>query len=224
MIRRFLASDFDFYTPQQSSEEKEQRNCYIPLNGLTGVSIEVRSASPCTVSAITADGESVFLEAGSVIKFTARLEGFSAVEIQGTDTFAYRCDANRFDEEVDPRRLVVALDEPASKPIDDLIREGIAKYLGKMKAQGILDDAELEELVDDVYNGDHEFEEEPDPFGLGHVEDDADPEEALEARRMAAAEQAAAAAKLEAERVAAAAAAKTGSSEPAPKQGEIPGV
>lgn len=173
MMKRIAASDFHHFVPQQSSEKLEERNCYIPLNGTTGVNLSVRSVAPVQVSAIDTDGQTVFLEAGLIVNLSLRLDGFSALEIRATEPFAYQCDVpGKWWEIPDPQRLVVAVDEPASKPVDDLIREGIAKHLGKLAAQGILKDAELEELLDDVYNGEHEFEEEEDMFGLGHVEED----------------------------------------------------
>ena len=67
--------------------------------------------------------------------------------------------------------MVVDIDESAKKPITDLITEEVRKYIGRAEAAGVLGtDISIAEFLDDVENGDLEFDEEPDPFGLGYEE------------------------------------------------------
>lgn len=165
----FNASEWSFH----QLEKEEMRSCQIEIAGaVNAVSIDVRCPSPVTLNAVMADGRTLYLDWGSVISFSAKMVGFVAFEVLTDKSFMYRCNQrSRWFEVPDQTKMVVDIDESANKPITDLITEEVRKYIGRAEAAGVLgDDISIAEFLDDVENGDLEFEEEPDPFGLGYEE------------------------------------------------------
>ncbi len=52
-----------------------------------------------------------------------------------------------------------------------MIREELRKYVSRLEAdKALATDVDVEELYDDIESGEHEFEAEPDLFGLGYAE------------------------------------------------------
>lgn len=164
------AGDYRFHTPEGDGAEK--RSCLIELEPLVGVTVEVRSSDPVELRAITALGQTVFLDWGQRISFAGKLEGFKALEIVAQAPFSYYVKAKEgWLEKPDPKSYVVEIDESANKPMADLVKAELRKYLGRLAAENALaSDVDVEELMDDLDNGDLEFEAEPDPFGLGYAE------------------------------------------------------
>lgn len=173
-MQTFNAGDWDFHVPEKDGK----RSCRIVIAGSeNAVSLEVRCPSPVTLNAVMQDGRSLYLDWGSVVSFSAKMVGFVEFEVVTEAPFMYRCSQRtRWFETVDPTRLVVDIDESVEKPISDLIREEVLKYVGRQEAAGVLaDDISIAEFLDDIENGDLEFEAEPDPFGLGYGEDPQEP-------------------------------------------------
>lgn len=157
----------------------EKRSLLMEIEGEAGVEIEVRCGHPVELNAISDTGHSVFLAWGQHCKFAGKLIGFRAVEVVTDQPFCIRSAVkNKWFEKPDPKRVTVLVDNPADKPVEDLIREALLKQLTALRLDGMFkDDAEVEELIDDLQNGDLDFEEEPDPFGLGAIEEPDDEEE-----------------------------------------------
>lgn len=169
-MRIIHAENFRFYVPQAS--EGERRSCIIPIGGLAGVTCEVRCPSSAVLNGITKNGETVCLAVGVVCEFDGRLEGFSALEVVASEAFAYCIrQKGRWLEIPDPVPVAVAADEPTNKPIADLVRQELQKYLARHEMDTALSsDVSVEELLEDIQSGDLDFEDEPDPFGLGYEE------------------------------------------------------
>lgn len=169
-MQTLKASDFNFRVPEGADGEK--RSALLELNDqVTGIDLEVRAVD-LVVNLITTDGETFYLGSGDVVRWSGKVQGFAAIEIITQHTFAYQIRAKgRWREVPDPERLVVTGDASLESPIDQRIREELKRYLVKLQVDGLLaDDAAVQELMDDIDNGDHEFEQEPDPFGLGYEE------------------------------------------------------
>lgn len=165
--------DASFWTNTIPQGDGEQRSLLLPIEK-DGVvwEMEVRSAEPVIVNLINKDGETVFLDSGQHVEFVGRVKGFSAFEILASSPFSHRSNVKgRWFETVDPTRLTVEIDESAKKPIADLVRAELQKYLARRSMDSELgSDVSVEELLDDLENGDLEFETEEDPFGLGYAE------------------------------------------------------
>lgn len=147
----------------------EQRSVQLPLkNATSGVDISIRCPAWCVVNGITLEGETVPLAAGMMPTYRGKLIGFGAIEVVTDKDFSYRLlQKTRWFETPDPTPVVAPIDERADKPIEDMIKEGIAKQLHRWKLDNVFaDDVEVEELLDDLQNGELEFEEEEDHYGL----------------------------------------------------------
>lgn len=168
-MKRIVAGEWEFYTPEGKGE---QRSVLLDLNGWDGVEIDIRSSSPVELRTITDKGNTLFLDWGQTISFSGKLVGFAALEVVANNPFAFRARKKaKFLEVPDPKRLVVAVDESSAKPMQDLVRQELLKYLGRASAMGALkDDVSVEELLDDIESGDLDFEAEPEMFGIGHAE------------------------------------------------------
>lgn len=171
MLKKLIASEWTTHVP---NGEGEARSCLISLKGQQSVDFEVRSTHDLQVNLINLDGETLPVGYGRQVQLFARLEGFAALEIVTDQPFAYRSVQKlKWLEVPDETRLTVDIDEKATTPVENLVRAELQRYAGRLAAAGMLaDDASLEELLDDIDNGDHEFEAEPDPYGLGYEEPD----------------------------------------------------
>lgn len=180
MMRTINAEEFAFAVPTAEG----QRSWLFEVRERTGVQMDIRCDEEVTLNGITTNGETVFLDRGRVVAFTSRLVGFSALEIVASKAFAYRSrEKSRWREIPDPTRMVVEPDVDAGKPMSDLVKEELKKYLAKLDAnKSLASDVDVEELFDDIEQGDLEFEQEADPFGLGYSE----PEPQEEGRTTAA--------------------------------------
>lgn len=179
MITRLIADQWRVHTPEGDGEK---RQAFIELKGVEAVDVEIRSDTPVTLRAVAEAGHSVFLGWGQIVSFNGRLQGFAALEVETDTPFSYRCDAKAgWLEKVDPTPMVVSLEQKASSPIDQLVRQELQRMLGQMQARDMFkSDEALEEFLDDIENGDLDFEAEPDPYGLGFQEQDLMPVEEAE--------------------------------------------
>lgn len=170
-MRKFTASEFRHYVPEGAGE---RRNTFIELGEFARnhVCAEFRCASPIVVSGVDEDGQTVFLGDGKVVYLDGVFDGFKALEVNADAPYCYWFRVKgRWFEVPDPVPMAVKVDEPATKPIADLVRQELQKYLARRNMDSELaTDVSVEELLDDLENGDLEFEEEPDPFGLGYEE------------------------------------------------------
>lgn len=147
-----------------------------------GVEIEVRCASPVEINGITDSGETILLAWGQFALFKGRLLGFSGLEVVATENFSIRlASKTKWLEIPDPVPVVIHAEHSAQQPLQDAIREELTRWMGRESAKQFLkDDADIDELLDDVFNGDLEFEEE-DHHGLPSMrgfeeEDEPEPE------------------------------------------------
>lgn len=178
MITKLNAAHWDFYTPQ-TGEDGSPRSMLLKIDPLvSGVDLEIRSPKPLTLSAVTEKGEVLPLSMGQFLRFNGKLEGFVAFEIVATDTFAYRSlQKAKWLEVPDQTRLTVDSDQAHMTPTQLMIRDELKRYVAQLQADNALaDDISVEELYDDINSGEHEFEAEPDLFGLAVAEQ----QEALE--------------------------------------------
>lgn len=135
-----------------------------------GLEIEVRCPTPVEVNGITETGETVLLAWGQFAHFKGRLLGFAGLEVVATENFAIRlASKTKYLEIPDPVPTVIISEGSASQPLQDAIRQELMKWAGRESAKNFLKtDADINELLDDVFNGDLEFEEE-DHHGLPHM-------------------------------------------------------
>lgn len=140
------------------------------------VEVEVRCQKGAVLNVVTMDGQIVFLDQGSAIRFFGRLSGFAALEVATGEEFSYRCRLRRYDEPIDPTPVQITVSQTID-PVQLAIREEMKRYLARLETDKLLaDDASVEELMDDIESGDLEFEPEADPWGLGYEDPDSPPE------------------------------------------------
>lgn len=170
-MRRIIASDFRHYIPEGAGE---RRNTYIELGQFlkNQITAEFRCASEVVVSAVDADGQTVFLGEGKIVYLDGVFDGFVSLEVNANAAYCYWIRTKgRFLEVPDPIPAAVTLDQPVDKPIADLVAEHVRKYLAAKELDSSFQtDEAVEELIDDIQQGDLDFEAEPDPFGLGYEE------------------------------------------------------
>lgn len=166
------AEHWEQHVPEvEEGKEGDVRSCRFVIPAENAITFEVRSSEVVTLNAVTKDGLTLFLDRGSVILFSAKMVGFAFFEVLCKIEFMYRSTMrSRWFEIPDQTRLTVDIDESASKPLADMIREEVLRLYGQEQLNQVMSDMSLEELIDDIQNGDLDFEEEPDPFGLGAVE------------------------------------------------------
>lgn len=177
-MNRLIASEWETLIPQGEGEKRSVQYL-VPENGF--VDFSIRSVQPLEVNAITKEGESHLLAWGQFASWKGVLDGYAFLEVVTSSSFAIRnLSRPKWLEVPDPVPLALVIDEAASKPMADLVRAELAKLLAQKQTEAaIRSDVDIEELVDDIFNGDHEFEREPDPFGLGFEEPDEDDEPEL---------------------------------------------
>lgn len=170
-MRKLIAKDFRHYVPEG---EGERRNTYIELGEYmrNHITAEFRCANELVVSGVDEDGQTVYLGSGRIVYLDGVLDGFVSVEVNADAPYCYWVRAKgRWLEVPDPIPVAVKIDEPVNKPIADLVRQELHKYLARRSMDSELaTDVSVEELLDDLEHGDLEFEEEPDQFGLGYEE------------------------------------------------------
>lgn len=134
------------------------------------VHLEIRCAEGAVLSAVTLEGELLFLEQGSDIRYSGVVTGFKGLDIEPSGPFACRLQCLRTDSVVDPVPAVMHVAVPLD-PVKAAVQEAIRQQLWELRERGMLEDAEVEELLQEMQEDELEFEdEEPDPFGLGHTE------------------------------------------------------
>lgn len=169
MITHYDASQWVWH--ETSATEGEKRSCTMDVQGVSSLELEVRSAADVVVNLITLDGLTLPVQEGKFISVHAKLSGFAGVEIVASTPFCYRTSGLTLHEEkVDPRSMTVIAEESSSAPMSQMIADEIRKHLQRQEAQRTLTEDEAMELVDDYLQGDLEFEDEPDMFGLGYEE------------------------------------------------------
>lgn len=169
MINTLKAEDWKWHKPNSKKAEVK----FEITDETTHVHFAVRSMNPVTLSAITKDGQTLFIDWGQSLSFNMKTVGFAALEIVADGPFAYQISEKlKWFEKPDPNRLVVPIEDPADKGLRDLMAQEHQKLLAQLEYHQLLtDDVSAQELYDDYVNGDLEFEEEePDPFGLGYQE------------------------------------------------------
>lgn len=168
MMRSFNSEEWRWY----GKELTEKQSFQFPIEDPAFVDVTVRSVEPVQMCLITKSGDTLALDWGTLLAFASKLVGFAALEIISSVPFAIRLGMKtKWLEAVDPTRLVIPIQESANKPMQDLLREELQRYAGRLAAEGLLaDDVSVAELLDDIENGDLEFDEEPDMFGLGYEE------------------------------------------------------
>lgn len=119
---------------------------------------EARSSHLLVLNAVSPDGETVFLSRGNVVHHEGRLDGFQALEIVTPGSFATRSSFKRASwlEKNDPEPITVIIEQPAD-PVKAEIRRQVA---AQMRRHYTLRGGTVDELIDDVENGDLEFEDE----------------------------------------------------------------
>lgn len=184
--------DWQHHTPK-NTDAAEKRSCQIFFDcaqddgkHVAWVNLELRSHAPMEASLIAYTGELLPIASGTHIKYRQKVVGYVGVDVVTSATFAYRCNfSRRWFEQLDPTPVSVTVDQPAN-PLVEAMREELHKYLRRKELdETFKDDVSVEELLDDLENGDLEFEQEPDPFGLGYEERLAEYEEARRAAQEA---------------------------------------
>lgn len=166
MLKRFSASELQYH-----SVEGDKKSCLIPLEGAVSVELQVRCEKEVDVNVVTVDGETILLDHGRIVRYSGKLEGCSAVEIVADTGFYYRCQkSSGWFEKVDPTPAVVTLEVGEKDVLKTMIEERLRRWEIAQEMNRPLTDDEKDELILDIANGDLEFDEKPDEFGLGYEE------------------------------------------------------
>jgi len=132
--------------------------------------VDVRCKDGAAMWAVTEDGELLYLDQGPVLEFKGLVQGFVGLVVEAAGSFALRSEIARSDSVVDPVPAQVSV-TTAVDPVQAAVQEAIREQLWRLQERGMLEDEQVEELLREIQEDELEFEDdEPDPFGLGHME------------------------------------------------------
>jgi hypothetical protein len=169
-MQKFIANSVSY--------ESGENPVIFDLDGALIVESWFRTLEHLNVELVTSDGELHPYEAGNFVQLNARLEGYVGVRVSSAGPFSYSfVRRGNHTETIDPRPLVVVV-EDQEVLAEVAMRKEIASQLRAMQLDNhFKNDEAVMELIDDLENGDLEFESEADEFGVGHMEfqEEADP-------------------------------------------------
>lgn len=166
MKRRFDPSAFQYV-----NVTAEKTSHVIPVDGDGKVELEIRSSEDVWLNFVTVDGETVPQEKGSIVRWNGLVQGCSGVEIVANTSFWYQCrKSTKWWEIPDPTPMVIELVQTQDDIIRQLIDERLRVWKVQQNIQRDLTEEEKDELTLDIVNGDLEFDDSPDQFGLGYEE------------------------------------------------------
>lgn len=167
MLKRFEPSQMIYYPVT----EGEKTSCLIPTEGVNKLTVEVRCEREVDLNVVTEDGQTIPLAHGRIVRWSGKLSGSSAVEIVGDAGFWYQCrKSSRWLEIADPTPMVIELKQTEGDILRSMIDERLQKWKVQQELNRELTEDEKDELILDIANGDLEFEDIPDAFGLGYEE------------------------------------------------------
>lgn len=167
MLKRFDLSKMTYF----NTEVEGKVQCLIPVPATMKVELEVRSETEVTVNAVTVDGESFPLEIGKIVRWSGLLEGVSAVEIVAESGFWYVCQkSSGWYEFNDGIPLAIELVQTQNDVLRSMVDDRLRAWKVSQEITRELTEEEKDDVILDIINGDLEFEERPDPFGLGYEE------------------------------------------------------
>lgn len=138
------------------------------------VELDCRAREGAVLLVVNEDGETIFIDEGSVLSFKARLIGAAqlVVESDGDIALRSRAQISVFGEKVDPVPASVSVKHAPLDPIDYQVRLAVERAL---RARGLSDEIVgiVNEELEDVgeLDGDFDLDEDGDPFGAGHYEE-----------------------------------------------------
>lgn len=164
MINTLRAAEWEYVPPSTEGWLFE-----LP-NPLSVVRFDFASEKELHLSGIDLNGEVIFFQKGGCFSFAAQLEGFKALHVTGGDGFSVRAFASSGREFRDPTPMVIVEAKPVD-PVRLAMADEVRKQFEKWKLDGLFNDPaaadkEIDEFVEDLVDGDMDFEEGDDEFGL----------------------------------------------------------
>lgn len=134
------------------------------------VKLEAVSDVELRLDGINMEGEVIALERGKVLRVHGQFVDFRALQISSSEGFTVRATVSDGLELVDPTPVVLT-ESRAPDPVRLAMAEEVKKQLNQWKLEGMFSDpeqaeAEYEEFIDDLVDGDLEFPDGMDEFGL----------------------------------------------------------
>lgn len=168
MLRKFDLEKMQYHSPKEGEAE-----CVIPVlsKERCRLTVDVRCLEDVTVSVVLGDGEFLPVATGKIIHWSEKVEGCSGVQIVANTGFWYHVQRSTgWFETVDPTPHVVALETTSTDVIRSMIDERLRAFKVSMELDRPLTEDEKDEFILDLVNGDLEFVDTPDEFGLGYEE------------------------------------------------------
>lgn len=166
MLKTYEVGSFKEYPVK----EGEKTSCLIPLMPGVLFDLSVRCEKETMVGLVTEDGQTIPMEIGKIVKLRGVNRNYQAIDISTDTTFWYQCLQSRTDEEVDPTPVVIEMQSSDTDIIRAMVDERLRAWKIKNEIERELSDDEKDDLILDIVNGDLEFEDVPDAFGLGYEE------------------------------------------------------
>lgn len=152
-------------------KEGERTSCRIPAFPNMRMDIYVRCPNPVDLNVVMDDGQIMLLESGKIVRWSGRTSaGITAVEIVGDIGFWYLCQKAPLFEFNDGVPLKVEIATTEADVLKVMIEDRLRRYTAAMELNRELTEEEKDYLILDIANGDLEFDEKPDEFGLGYAE------------------------------------------------------
>lgn len=161
------AQEWVWYTPE------EPESFIFGAKDVRFLEFEVRSTQDVQVNLVTLDGQTLHIDQDRIVRFKGRVDGFGGIEVVAETAFAVKSNVSRsrWKEIVDPTPARLIVKEPAD-PVKAEIARQLREYIAKREMAEQIGSLSVEDLMDDLENGDLEFEDE--------FEDDSTPYEELE--------------------------------------------
>lgn len=143
---------------------------------------EVRAPQGLIVNFIDHNKRTIFYGEGQVVSFDGKITGVEAVEVVCDGPFAYRSAGKlRWYETPDPAKVVLNVPLKGQDAMRQMMVQEIRKHFARSETAALFtSDQAMAEFLDDIENGDLEFDQEPDQFGLGFQEAPPAPQEPQE--------------------------------------------
>lgn len=134
------------------------------------VKLEAVSDVELRLDGINMEGEIIALERGKVLRIHGQFVDFRAIQISSSEGFTVRATVSDGLELVDPTPVVLT-ESRSPDPVRLAMADEIKKQLNQWKLEGMFTDPaqaekEYEEFIDDLVDGDMEFPDGMDEFGL----------------------------------------------------------
>lgn len=169
----------EVFSPQEWKNVTPKKGETILLempDGTYDLVLLTRSAKPIQVNAIGTDGEPIFIQALSgTDSLTERLRDVVGIELVPEGPFSYLAATSiiKATEVLDPTPVTESFTIGPMDHIRQLVEQEIRSRLGHLIETGAIQtEAEIDELVSEALEYDHDFEDDDDEYGDGWMEDE----------------------------------------------------